>query len=66
MKTFTESDPMVAAIFDAANHLEGTANGKWEALLRAGRIAALYMGATKEGDFIIPQPTVPSSPREDT
>ncbi len=63
MKTFTESDPMVAAIFDAANHLEGTADDKWGALVRAGGIAKFYMGALKEGDFIIPQPTVPSSPR---
>ncbi len=66
MKTLAESDPLVAVIFDALNKRKECAFQKWQALWRANQIAKAYVARTGEGEFFIPEPTLPSSPREDT
>jgi hypothetical protein len=38
------NDPMVSAIFDSLDKMEGTPNQKLRAVFRAGSIAALYIG----------------------
>ncbi len=63
MKTFADSDPLVAAVFDALNKCEGDAFSKWNALWRVGKIAEGYMGRLGEGECFITEPTLPSSPR---
>ncbi len=66
MKKLAEADPLLAAIFDALNQREESAFEKWHALWRTGKIAEVYMGHPREGECFIIEPTLPSSPREDT
>ncbi len=54
-----ETDPIAKAIFDALNKCEGDAFSKWHGLWRLGRIAEVYMGRLKEGEFMIHQSTPP-------